>query len=159
MRKWIFLTLISVVAFASVFVPAWLIQPFKPQTSEIVKYAFLLRRWSPEVTLFFSAIAILLLTLMWQRLARWWQKVGATILVIVCLFSAWFARQNHFEWMFRPLPNASYTSATNADFVADSDMVLAVKINGEEVAYPVLFLAYHHLVHDVVGAKPLIATY
>ncbi len=45
------------------------------------------------------------------------------------------------------------------DSLTDTDMVLAVEINGEAVAYPVRLMAYHHLVHDVVGGTPIVATY
>ena len=71
----------------------------------------------------------------------------------------WFARQNHFEWMFNPLPHSSYAKVTDASFVSDSDMVLAVTINGESAAYPVRLMAYHHVVQDQVGGTPIVATY
>ncbi len=38
-------------------------------------------------------------------------------------------------------------------------MVLAVTHSGDAAAYPVRLLAYHHLVHDRVGGKPIVATY
>jgi hypothetical protein len=38
-------------------------------------------------------------------------------------------------------------------------MVLSVKVNGEAVAYPVRLMAYHHVVQDIVGGTPLVATY
>lgn len=71
----------------------------------------------------------------------------------------WFARQNHFEWMFNPLPNAAYAKVSEVNFVNDGDMVLAVEINGEAVAYPVRQMGYHHVINDVVGGKPITATY
>jgi hypothetical protein len=43
--------------------------------------------------------------------------------------------------------------------VGEDDIVLAVKINGESAAYPVRLMAYHHLVEDVVGGTPIVATY
>ena len=159
MKKWILLTLICVSAFAAIFIPAWLIQPFKAQSSETVKYAFILRRFSPWLTLALLVLVVFVLIRHYKTFGRWWQKSVALFLLIVCLFSAWFSRQNHFEWMFNPLPNASYISASKADFVEPSDMVLAVNINGEDAAYPVRLLAYHHLVQDVVGGKPIVATY
>jgi hypothetical protein len=159
MKKWILLTLISVCTFAIVFIPAWLIQPFKAQTSETVKYAFILRKFSPWVTLLLSSILIFILIKTYKSFPRWWQKAGALLLLGICLFSAWFARQNHFEWMFNPAKNPSYVSVSKADFVEPSDMVLSVRINGEEAAYPVRLLAYHHLVQDVVGGTPIVATY
>ena len=84
----------------------------------------------------------------------------ALVLVLLPLLPAtWFARQNHFEWMFNPLPNAAYAKAADASFVGDSDMVLAVSIAGESAAYPVRLMAYHHVVQDVVGGTPIVATY
>jgi hypothetical protein len=53
----------------------------------------------------------------------------------------------------------AYASTGAADFVNDSDMVLAVLKNGEAAAYPVRLMAYHHLVQDVVGGTPIVATY
>jgi hypothetical protein len=71
----------------------------------------------------------------------------------------WFARQNHFEWMFNPLANSSYAKTNEANFVAENDMVLAIELNNEAAAYPVLQMAYHHLVHDTVGGVSIVATY
>jgi uncharacterized protein DUF3179 len=159
MKKWILLTVISVSAFATVFIPAWLIQPFKAQTSQTVHYAYMFRRVSSWLTLLFLAVLIFILILNYKNLGRWWQKATAFLLLIVCLFSAWFARQNHFEWMFNPLKNPAFVAASKADFVNPSDMVLGVKINGDDAAYPVRLLAYHHLVQDTVGGKPIVATY
>jgi hypothetical protein len=81
------------------------------------------------------------------------------IILLLTLAPAWFARQNHFEWMFNPLRHSAYVKASDASFVRDSDMVLAVKINNEAVAYPVRLMAYHHIVSDVVGGTPICATY
>jgi hypothetical protein len=61
--------------------------------------------------------------------------------------------------MFNPLPEPAYTSAKEATFLADTDMVLAVELNGEAVAYPVRQLGYHHIVQDTVGGVPIMATY
>jgi hypothetical protein len=61
--------------------------------------------------------------------------------------------------MFNPLKNSAYVKANDAGFVRDSDMVLAVKIKDEAVAYPVRLMAYHHVVSDTVGGTPICATY
>ena len=61
--------------------------------------------------------------------------------------------------MFKPLADAAYAQADEAGFVDDTDMVIAVEHNGEAVAYPVRLMAYHHLVQDVVGGTPIVATY
>jgi hypothetical protein len=38
-------------------------------------------------------------------------------------------------------------------------MVMAIEINGDAVAYPVRQMGYHHVINDVVGGKPITATY
>jgi hypothetical protein len=93
------------------------------------------------------------------RGSRWWSKVLLVLIMLPLLASTWFARQNHFEWMFSPLANSTYAKPSEATLVGDGDMVLAVDNNGEAVAYPVRLMAYHHVVQDVVGGTPIVATY
>ena len=39
-------------------------------------------------------------------------------------------------------------------------MVLAVRLSGERpMPYPIREMAYHHVVNDVVGREPIVATY
>ncbi len=156
---WLALLLITFVALAIVFTPAWLIQPFRPQTQASLSLSYSLRRWSPIATIVLAAFAALLCVWLWRGARRWWGKAALVpLLALVCL-AAWFARQNHFEWMFNPLPAPAYARGNDVSFVAGSDMVLAVQVNGEAVAYPVRQMAYHHVVEDTVGGTPLVATY
>jgi hypothetical protein len=97
--------------------------------------------------------------MLWPKARRWWKKSFLVLLVLLSLAPTWFARQNHFEWMFNPLKNSAYVALAEASFVNDGDMVLAVKINNEAVAYPVRLMAYHHLVQDTVGGVPVVVTY
>ena len=150
---------LTLLAFAIVLIPVWIIQPFKPQTSLGVELSFVLRRWSPWITILALALSAFLIVKLWRDSRRWWKKALLLIILIPLLVSTWFARQNHFEWMFNPLPNAAYAKANDADFVADGDVVLAIELNGEAVAYPIRLMAYHHLVEDVVGDTPIVATY
>ena len=156
---WLILLLIILAAFAIVFIPVWIIQPFKPQTNRGVEVSYLLRRVSPWITLVALGVGLLLAFKLWRDSRRWWKKALLVVILIPLLASTWFARQNHFEWMFNPLANATYAKAADAGFVAADDIVLAVKINGEAAAYPVRLMAYHHLVEDVVGGTPIVATY
>jgi Protein of unknown function (DUF3179) len=155
---WLLLLLVVIVAIAVVAAPVWIIQPFKAQTDRGVAISYALRRWSPIVTLGAVVISFLLAGWLWRG-TRWFAKAALVILLLPLLAATWFARQNHFEWMFHPLPQAAYANVNEATFVSDSDMVLAVENNGEAVAYPVRLMAYHHLVQDVVGGTPIVATY
>lgn len=159
-RKYLWLVLIAIalIAFAIVFIPVWIIQPFKPQSSRGVEVSFLLRHWSPWITIIALLLGGFLVAKLW-RSSLWWKKAVLMIVLVPLLTSTWFARQNHFEWMFNPLPNAAYAKVNDAVFVSDNDVVLAVEINGEAAAYPIRLMAYHHLVEDVVGGTPIVATY
>lgn len=147
------------VAFAIVLIPAWMIYPFRSQSQQGIEISYFLRQWSPIITIltFVSAAAIALR--LWRSTHRWWRKSILVILVAAAILPVWLARQNHFEWMFQPLKGAEYAKAHAASFMEDGDMVLAVTIKGESVAYPVRQLAYHHLIQDDVGGVPLVATY
>lgn len=149
---------ITVVALAIVAAPVWLIQPFAPQTARGVEVSYVLRRWSPWITLLSLGSAVFLVAQLWPS-SRWWKKAFLVVVFIPLLASTWFARQNHFEWMFHPLANATYAKTSEAGFVNDADIVMMVEINGEAAAYPVRQMAYHHLVQDTVGGTPIVATY
>lgn len=156
---WIILVVIALVSLAMVAVPVWIIQPFRPQSARGLELSYALRRWSPLATITALAFGLMLALSLWRSSRRWWRKALLVIVLIPLLASTWFARQNHFEWMFHPLANAAYAKTSDAGFVTDGDIVMAVENNGEAVAYPVRQMAYHHVVQDVVGGTPIIATY
>jgi hypothetical protein len=156
---WLLLPALLLLSIALVAIPVFLIMPFRPQTQRALEVSFLLRRWSPVATAVLLIATFALVIWQWGRARRWWRKTFLVVLLLLTFVPAWFARQNHFEWMFNPLRNSAYVKAKDASFVRDSDMVLAVKINNEAVAYPVRLMAYHHVVSDVVGGTPICATY
>lgn len=156
---WAALAVIVLAVLAMVLVPVFIIMPFKAQTEGGMELAYALRRWSPLASLVASAAAVALVVWLWPRSRRWWRKAALVVVLLPLLAATWFARQNHFEWMFSPLADPAYARASDAAFVADTDMVLAVEKNGEAVAYPVRLMAYHHVVEDVVGGTPVVATY
>ena len=160
-RRLIWPALLGLLVFSIAFVaiPVFLIQPFRPQTQRALEISYLLRSWSPPATAIMLLAAFALVIWQWRQARRWWRKTLLVILLLLSIVPVWFARQNHFEWMFNPLQNSAYVKVNDASFVRDSDMVLAVKINNEAVAYPVSLMAYHHVVADTVGGTPICATY
>ena len=155
---WLVLLLLVVAVLAIVLTPVFLIMPFKAQTPRIVEISYLMRRWSPLLTILGSALILLLTIRLWLG-GRWWSRTLLVLLLLPVLGATWLARQNHFEWMFNPLPNPAYAKSADATFVSDDDRVLSVTIGGESVAYPIRLMAYHHLVEDTVGGVPIVATY
>ena len=155
---WLALFLLVVAAGVVVVTPAWLIQPFAPQTARGLAVSYYFKSWSPILTIVFLLAAILLAVYIWKR-SRWYSKAPLVIPFALLLLFTWFAQQNHFEWMFNPLHQARFASVAETDFVKEDEMVLAVKINGDAVAFPILQMAYHHVAQDVVGGTPITATY
>jgi hypothetical protein len=156
---WLLLAGLVLLALAVVAVPAFLIRPFEPQTAAAVAVAYRLRVGAPWITAGGILAVALLAARFVRRGLRPWQWLPLSLLVGLALLAAWFARQNHFEWMFHPLPHPAYARAGEARFVEDDDMVIAVEVNGDAVAYPVRQMGYHHVVNDVVGGEAIVSTY
>jgi hypothetical protein len=153
------LAALTLVGLAWVAIPVVLIRPFSPQTARGIALSYDLRAWSAPLTLVFFVSGCVLAILLRKRLASW---VGLSLMamaVVVLGGCAWLARQNHFEWMFHPLPRPEFVTAGKADAVAADDLVLGVASGSEARAYPVRALAYHHVVNDVVAGEPIVATY
>ena len=159
MKRWLTLILLVLVSLAFVVAPVILIQPFRPQTARALEVGYWLRRFAPWATPAAAILFVALAASTWRGSRRWWAKAFLVVLLVPVAASIWLARQNIFEWMFRPLASAAYARADDAVYVNDDDMVLAVERNGERVAYPVRLMAYHHVVADTVGGVPVAATY
>jgi amino acid transporter len=156
---WFVLLVIVAAVVAMVFTPVWFIKPFNAQTERQVEISYLLKSWSPILTIVFALLAIGLAVFIWKNSKRWFGKAALIIPLLIIFVFTWFARQNHFEWMFNPLENTKFARISEADFVKDDEMVLAVNINGDAVAFPVRQMAYHHIAQEVVGGTPITATY
>lgn len=156
---WIVLLLAVLITFLFIFVPVWLIQPFAPQTTRSIEISYFLKSWSPIVTVILAILAVALAVFIWSRSRRWFAKSALIVPIFFIVVFTWFARQNHFEWMFNPLGNTQFSRVSEVDFLPDDEMVLAVKLNGEAAAFPVTFMGYHHIAQAVIGGTPITATY
>ncbi|MEL6898810.1 MAG: DUF3179 domain-containing protein, partial [Planctomycetota bacterium] len=58
-----------------------------------------------------------------------------------------------------PLTNPNTLSARQAEYLADSDVVFGVSINGDARCYPKRILAWHEMVRDTVGGVPINGVY
>ena len=157
--RWGALLAVAIVCVGVVAVPVYLIRPFSPQTPSSMALAFGLRRWSPLVTLAGLVVTLVLVIRLWNSGRRMLARSPAVLLLALVGVSAWAARQNHFEWMFAPLPGPGFVRPAEASFVEPGDMVLTVALHNDPAAYPVRQLAYHHVIEDSVGGVPIVATY
>jgi energy-coupling factor transporter transmembrane protein EcfT len=167
MRRWIhhlnptaiLLLLLALCAFAWVAIPIVLIQPFAPQTRTEVAWSYALKSRAPWVTAAILAAAILVTVLRRRRLRGGGSRTVAAVALLLLGGTAWLATRNHFEWMFHPIPEIGFAPVAEADWVDPQDFVLGVVVGDTARAYPVRALAYHHVVNDVVGDEPIVATY
>lgn len=150
---------ILAVVIAAIFIPAYLIRPFVAQTKEGVRISYYVRTWAPYLTVILGLLSLVLAIRFRRTATHWFKKSVVVVVLLLTGIASWLSFQNYFEWMFNALPNADYVPADQVDFITGKDMVLTVTHSGEAVAYPVRLLAYHHLVHDRVGGKPIVATY
>jgi hypothetical protein len=155
---WLIFFLLVAAVLVIVLTPVFLIMPFKAQTARTMEISYLMRRWSPWLTVLASLLILAIVVRLWMG-GRWWGRIVLVIFLLPVLGATWLARQNHFEWMFNPLPNPAYVKTADANFVNDDDRLMVVAINGEAVAYPIRLMGYHHVVEDTVGGTPIVATY
>jgi hypothetical protein len=158
-RAWLLLLTVLLVIVLWVATPVFLIMPFKAQAPWMLTVSHFLKRWSPWITVAGLVAALGLIFLLWNLGVGRWQRALAMLALVPMFAAAWFARQNHFEWMFAPLADAAYVRGAAADFVGPGDMVLGVVVNGDAAAWPVNQVAYHHVVNTEVGGVPIAATY
>jgi hypothetical protein len=156
---WIALLVTIAVGVAVIAFPTFYIMPFKPQKAWVMALALRARAIAPVVTTVAAVLSAALAIVLALRSRRWWSRTLAVLVIAPVVLATWFAYQNHFEWMFNPLDSPRYVAADKAKFVKSDDVVMAVTIGGEAVAYPIRQIGYHHVVNDVIGRKPIVATY
>ena len=151
--------LLPLAALACWLVPAFYVQPFRAQTPAGLDRALSLREAAPWIASLLAVATFALAALLWRGVARPWRRIPLVLAGLAAAGAVLLGRWNHFETMFGPLRAPQYASAADASFVADDDIVLSVAQGDESVAYPVRQMAYHHVVQDVVGGVPILATY
>jgi hypothetical protein len=156
---WLLLALSVAFVWVVVGIPTWHIQPFTPQSDAGMAWSYALRRRGPLLSGAGVAVAAVLVAVGWHATARVGARLGLLALLGLALAPAWFARQNHFEWMFAPLGEVVYVAAPEATFLTEAEMVMGVQIGANAVAFPVRQLAYHHVVNTEVADEPVVATY
>ena len=156
---WASLLIVLVAAIALVGIPVWLLRPFSPQGPSYVPWAWTLRReWAPAGTVALAVILVIGLFAGWSR-TKWLGKTLLILFAVLGVGSAWFARQNHFEWLFNPIAQPRFDVGPKAPAVDPDDLVLGLVIKDDAVAFPVRRIGYHHVVNATIGGEPIVASY
>lgn len=165
-RAWLTLCLFALGSLVLVAIPVWLVQPFAPQTADGLWWSHSIKRVAPALTAVALAATLLAGWSIWRRSAlapRAWQRLASRLAIVLFAVvaggAAWFARQNHFEWMFRPNHEPSFVAAAEAAGVDPGEPVIGVTLGGEALAFPITRIGYHHLVNTTIARNPIVATY
>ncbi len=153
-----------VVAVAVVGLPVWLIQPFSAQSGSGVAWSWQLRQIAPSLTVIAWLVVVGGAALLAGQPSRTRARRVARVVVLTAAVAvvsgvAWFARQNHFEWMFRPFSDPRFVAAGAATDLPAEEPVIGVARHGAALAFPITRIGYHHLVNATLGDVPIVATY
>jgi hypothetical protein len=154
---WLAFIACALAALGFFFVPAFIIRPFGHQAPRALLLAMNLRQHAPSGTLLAALVCFILAFVIWRTAGRWRKFLLAVILLVVC-FSAVMARLNYFEWMFHPIAAAQFVAQSKSK-LDPKEMIMAVGFGGDNRAYPISQMAYHHVLNDVVNGVPVAVTY
>ena len=154
---WLLLGLLVVFSLGLFLVPAFVIRPFGYQSEGALRVAIAVKRIAPALTVAALAGVLALGWRLWRNSSRV-LRAGIAMALALSAASAVMVRQNYFEWMFHPITAAGFVSAGDAR-LSDKEMVMAFRIGQEARAYPIVQMAYHHILNDTVARVPIAVTY
>ncbi len=152
------LVMCVVVSFLVLAYPLYVIRPFRYQGPRELSLALAVLGVRPWVEISFVLAAAVLAFFSWKQAQNMWRKVVASVCAVLLIAFAGLSRVNVYELMFHPLDRTSFSSASKSK-LGDGEEVIAVRLNRSARAYPIRIMSYHHIVNDVVGGIPLVATY
>jgi hypothetical protein len=155
---WLALAGLLVAAFLCFAYPMYVIRPFRAQGTTELAIALVVRRWGPRLAILCAAMSLGAVVGLWRQGSRIVARAGAVALALLTIAFAALSQVNVYELMFHPVPKAGFVAADKAPVEGD-DMVLVVSISGEQRAYPIRTMGYHHIVNDRVGGVAIVATY
>lgn len=140
-------------------VPILLVGPFLSQTPTDLSLSRTLGQWSPSATILLLIAGSVLAVLILRRGAGRLGKTGVILGCTVMLAFAFAAQLRPAEIVFARLPEVVRIPVDRAEHVVREDLVLGVTTRAESAAYPVLIVAFHHIVNDQLAGEPFVVTY
>jgi hypothetical protein len=153
-----FFLLCFLVAAAALIYPMYVIRPFRHQAPRELMIALEVLRYRPVVMILCTLCSLAALVWYWGQEKRKLRRAASAISVIAVAAVAFLSRVNIYEIMFKPFDRPSFSSADQAKLDGD-EKVIAVNIGQEARAYPIRIISYHHVINDLVGGIPIVATY
>jgi len=101
-----------------------------------------------------AALTIGLAILLWRK-----RTAGTLAVLLLAILCAVLSRVNLLEFVFAGASGPETAAIGEFHDVRDTDMVIGVVIGGQSRAYPVRYLAHHHMLNDRLGQVALLPTY
>lgn len=149
--------LIAFVSICLFLIPAFVIRPFRYQSPRALSLAIAVQSIAPFLSLLLCVFLLALVAFLWKR-SSWAGRTIAMVALLLTVASAVMVRQNYFEWMFHPIAAAGFVHSGDTH-LSGKEMVMTVRIGSDARAYPIVQMAYHHILNDTVGTEPIVVTY
>jgi len=147
-----------VTSFAGLAYPLYVIRPFRHQGAYELAAALSVIEIRPLVEAICVVLAVAGLACYWRAQPPRSRRILAAVGALAVGAFAALSQVNVYELMFHPDAHPLFAAAQQTKVDPD-DKVLAVKLGGSARAYPIRTMGYHHIINDVVGHVPIVATY
>jgi hypothetical protein len=136
----------------------YFVMPFPgSQRFDTLDLAYALYQWRWRIRAAFAALLLAGLWDAWRAGRRWRAGVAlGAVAVGGVAYAANFALAADHVFL---RPQALVLVAGPENKVPEERLVVGIEVNGEARAYPLMFIGYHHQVHDSVGGKDVLVTY
>jgi hypothetical protein len=138
--------------------PVYVIRPFRYQGARELALALNVLQIRPYLQVGLSVFSVLLLVRCWGTRRPLPARILGSVLTLAVVGFAVLSNVNVYELMFNPLARPTFAAATKAK-LDSKEQVIAIKVRKSARAYPIRDISYHHIVNDVVGGLPIVATY
>ncbi len=154
------LSLLAAAAVAVAVIPSAMAEPFTYHAPQLIEWLYGVRSWGTTIILGLLAAAVVVAYRMGKLAPPRWAGVVAVVPLAVIVASVPLSRLQLVEWLlFAPPETIAYEAAGAAEHVAESDYVMGVTVGGESRAYPILMVAYYHIVNEEIDGEPYVVTY
>ncbi len=130
------------------------------QTKGEVEFAFFLSNIQLALSIIISLSILVTGYILWKKTESIFAKVLLLFVGFVGVSLSLVSIINPISlYIKQPANGGTYVLANKVEYMDDDDVVMGVDINGENKAYPLKFMNYHHLVNDKVGGEPVLISY
>jgi hypothetical protein len=137
----------------------YFIMPFPgSQKSNTIAFAYWLHNNTIWIRIILLAVLAWLLFTSFRKQRNIWKIILSIVFILYCVIFYYANFKFKADKMFlQPRKKEFVTAADNK--VPLEKLVVGVSINGEQKAFPIQVIGYHHQVRDTIGNTPVMVTY